>query len=427
MIGCQVYLWGTLVGALTLMDDESTASFNYDSSFLKSQIALSPIWMPLSERIYSFPELPYASFHGLPGIFADSLPDKYGNAVIDAWCAANGRDPKSFTPIERLSYIGKRGMGALEYVPVTSGRKSQNDPLKIDELTQFAAKILNERSSWSLAKSDDQMNELFQISSSAGGARAKALIALNEATGEIRSGQAKQPAGFHYYLIKFDGLTNNRDKEGPDPLHYTLIEYVYYLLAKHCGIQMTPCQIKEENGHYHFLTKRFDRDDDGNKIMMASLAGLDHADFNNPGSYSYEQGAQVLDQLGDAIDKEEYFRRMVFNVVFSNQDDHVKNISFLMDRRGKWRLAPDYDVTFAYNPQGPYTSAHQMRIQGKRSGIALEDVVSSGKAMGLATQTVNRLIHQVLETVPLWRIEAEKVGISSTTIQEVESHFVLLK
>ena len=427
MIGCQVYLWGTLVGALTLMGDAQAASFNYEPSFLKSQISLSPIHLPLSERIYSFPELPFSSFHGLPGIFADSLPDKYGNAVIDAWCAANGRDPSSFTPLERLCYVGKRGMGALEYVPVISGRASRNDPLALDELTQFAAKILDERSTWSIAENSGQMNELFQVSASAGGARAKALIALNETTGEIRSGQVKQQPGFHYYLIKFDGLSNNKDKEGPDPLHYTLIEYVYSLLAKRCGIKMSECQIKEEQGHYHFLTRRFDRDDEGNKIMMASLAGLDHADFNDPGSYSYEQGAQVLDQLGAAIDKEEYFRRMVFNVVFCNQDDHVKNISFLMDRAGHWRLAPAYDVTFAYNPHGLYTSMHQMRIQDKRSGITLADVQSSGKAMGLATPTINRVIHQVLSVIPFWRIEAKKFGIAPTTIQDIESHFVLLK
>lgn len=427
MIGCQVYLWGTLVGALVLNKGEQAASFNYEPSFLKSQISLSPIHMPLSERVYSFPELPFSSFHGLPGLLADSLPDKYGNAVIDAWCAAQGKDPSSFTPIERLCYVGRRGMGALEYVPVIGGKASRNDPLVLDELTQFAAKILDERSSWSLHKSNNQMNELFQISSSAGGARAKALIALNETTGEIRSGQVKQQPGFHYYLIKFDGLSNNKDKEGPDPLHYPLIEYVYSLLAKRSGITMSECRIKEEGGHYHFLTKRFDRDDDGNKIMMASLAGLDHADFNAPGSYSYEQGAQVLDELGAGIDKEEYFRRMVFNVVFRNQDDHVKNISFLMDRLGHWRLAPAYDLTFAYNPQGFYTAMHQMRIQGKRDDITRQDIETSGRAIGLAGQTIHRIMAQVLDAVPFWRIEATKMGISAPIVDAIESHFVLFK
>lgn len=427
MTGCKVYLWGTLIGALLLNEDGKTSSFNYDSSFLNSGISLSPLHMPLSDRVYSFPSLNFDSFHGLPGIFADSLPDKYGNAVIDAWCAKEGRSPNSFTPIERLCYVGRRGMGALEYVPTLSGRTISNELIELEELTKFAASILDKRSSFSLPKSSMQMSELFEISSSAGGARAKALIALNEKTGEIRSGQVRQNAGFSYYLVKFDGLSNNKDKEENDSLHYTLIEYVYYKMAKAAGITMEPCFVKKENGHFHFLTKRFDRTEDGNKIMMASLAGLDHCDFNLPGSYSYEQGAQVLDSLGDSIDKEEYFRRMVFNIVFRNQDDHVKNISFLMDRNGTWRLSPAYDLTFAYNPNGLYTSSHQMRINGKRDGITFDDVVASGRAMGLFGSVINRVIKEVVDAVPFWRKEALKEGIPQKVISMIEDQFLILK
>jgi serine/threonine-protein kinase HipA len=426
MISCEVYLWGSKVGTLAYVSD-GVASFNYDERFIGSGINLSPLKMPLKDIVFSFPDLPTESFHGLPGIFADSLPDKYGNAVIDSWCAKNGRDPQNFTPLERLCYVGKRGMGALEYVPSLGGGRKANDLLELEELTQFASSILAQRSSFALPSNPRQMDELFQVSSSAGGARAKALVAFNNETGEIRSGQVRQEKGFGYYLVKFDGVSHNKDKEGDDPIHHTLIEYVYYLLAKRANIDMHPCFIKEENGRFHFFAKRFDRTDDGEKIMMASLAGLTHSDFNVPGSYSYEQGAQVLRAIGASEDIEEYFRRMVFNVVFRNQDDHVKNISFLMDREGYWRLSPAYDLTFAYNPVGPYTSSHQMRINGKKDGIDLSDVTESGKSMGLSVAAIKRIVNEVVSVVPLWRLEAEKVGVPLGVIETIENQFVVLR
>lgn len=425
MIGCHVNLWGSRIGTLTLGVDGKTSLFAYDRDFLTSGIELSPLQMPLADRVYQFPLLPYGSFHGLPGIFADSLPDSYGNKVIDAYCVAHGRNPSSFTPLERLCYVGKHGMGALEYAPTIERTSKNEQPLLIEELTAFASSILKQRTEFSLPKGEHQLDSLFRLSSSAGGARAKALIAWNEQTGEIRSGQVFQGPGFGYYLIKFDAIGGNKDKEAEDPLHYPLIEYVYSRLALAAGIRMSPCRLLKDKGNFHFLTQRFDRDDQGGKIMMASLAGLAHCDFNSPGSYSYEQGALVMDSLGiPAIEKEDYFRRMVFNVVFRNQDDHVKNISFLMNRRGEWHLAPAYDLTFAYNPEGLFTAFHQMQIHGKIDKITREDVLASGKTMGLAKNKIERILSQVLSVVPLWVSEAEKWGISKKWSQEIDSQFI---
>ena len=427
MIGCRVSLWGTLIGTLVLNTDGKTASFNYDSRFLGSGIGLSPIHMPLLDRVYSFPLLPFEAFRGLPGIFADSLPDRYGNAVIDAWCEAHGKNSRDFSAIERLCYIGKRGMGAYEYSPALVGERTINEQLKLAELTDFAADILSKRSSFSLPKSPRQFEELFQVSSSAGGARAKALINFNEKTGEIRSGQTKPGPGFSSFLIKFDKLDSSKE-EDENRVHYTLIEYAYYRLALRSGIRMAPCRLLKEGDSSHFLSERFDRTADGGKILMSSLGGLDHADYNAPGAYSYERGARVMDLLGIPYsEKEEYFRRLVFNVVFCNQDDHVKNVSFLMNKDGQWHLSPAYDLTFAYNPQGLYTSAHQMRINGKRDHIGRDDLVASALAMGLSARKAERIIDEVMAVVPFWRVEAEEVGIDKKTIEMIKSHFVLQK
>ena len=427
MIGCRVSLWGTPIGTLVLREDGKTASFNYDARFLGSEIGLSPIHMPLRDRIYSFPLLPFEAFRGLPGIFADSLPDRYGNAVIDAWCEAHGKNSQDFSAIERLCYIGKRGMGAYEYSPALVGEKTVNEQLRLDELTDFAAAILSKRSALSIPKNGRQIEELFQVSSSAGGARAKALINLNEKTGEIRSGQTSPDPGFSSFLIKFDKFDSS-NKEDKNRIHYTLIEYAYYRLAIHAGIRMAPCRLLKEGENSHFLAKRFDRTADGEKILMSSLGGLDHADFNAPGAYSYERGARVMDQLGiPASEKEEYFRRLVFNVVFCNQDDHVKNVSFLMNKDGRWHLSPAYDLTFAYNPEGLYTSAHQMRVNGKRDQIGREDLLASATAMELSTRKAKRIIDEVTAAVPFWRVEAKEAGLDEKTVKMIESHFTLRK
>jgi serine/threonine-protein kinase HipA len=426
MIVCQISLWGTPIGTLALTPEDRIARFNYDSSFLKSGIELSPVQMPLSSKIYSFPLLPYDSFHGLPGIFADALPDSYGNAVIDAWCASKGRDPKSFSAVERLCYVGKRAMGAFEFAPLIRGEQTLNERIQLEELSSFATRIAQERSALSLASNSEQMKALFQVSASAGGQRAKALIARNPDTGEIRSGQVPQEEHFVYELLKFDDFSPEDVQKKPR-LHYTLIEYVYSKLALACGIKMMPCSLISDHGRYHFLTERFDRTPKGEKIMMASLAGLAHADFASPGSYSYEEGAQLMDQLGlNSAEKEQYFRRLVFNVIFRNQDDHVKNIAFLMDREGRWSLAPAYDLTFAYNPEGFYTSSHQMRIASKRDNITKEDLEISGQSMGLSLRRIHEIIAKVVSVIPLWESEGKKAGISSETLEEIERFFIRL-
>jgi serine/threonine-protein kinase HipA len=372
--------------------------------------------MPLDSRLYRFPELSLKSFHGLPGLLADSLPDKFGNAIIDTWLATQGRSEGSLNAVERLCYIGTRGMGALEFKPAKQTGKSSSKPLHVGKLVDLASEILTHRSSLTTVfagrKDEQAVREILRVGTSAGGARAKALIAWNPKTNEVRSGQVSAEIGFEYWLMKFDGVRNNRDKELADPEGFGAIEYAYHNMAKDAGIVMMPCHLFEENGRRHFMTKRFDRNDDGGKKHMQSLAAMAHYDFNMAGAYGYEQAIRIMQELGLGRDEiEQQFRRLVFNIVARNQDDHVKNIAFLMDRKGNWSLSPAFDVSYSYNPSGDWTSAHQMTLNGKRDGFVMDDFEACGKLARLKQGQAKSILGEIQAVVGKWRDYADEVGV----------------
>ena len=412
----EVRLWGRRIAAVALEDGADVATFQYDPEFVGSGIEVSPIVMPLSTRIYSFPSLPRESFHGLPGLLADSLPDRFGNALIDAWLATQGRSPESFNAVERLCYVGRRGMGALEYAPATGPQWRRGKRLDVDALVKLASEVLARRNELSGYFTPDgshaALADLLRVGTSAGGARAKAVIAWNPRTNEVRSGQIDGLDGFEYWLLKFDGVSGNRDKDLEDPKGYTVIEYAYSRMARDAGIEMSECRLLEEGGRRHFMTRRFDRTPAGKKLHMQSLAALMHLDFNAARAHSYEQAFEAIRRLklpASAI--EQQFRRMVFNVVARNQDDHVKNIAFLMDPRGQWSLAPAFDVTYAYNPVGQWTSSHQMTINGKSDDFTVEDFRACGATAGLKRGQAERILDEVIAVVSRWPEYAEEVGV----------------
>ena len=428
MTTAEVMLWGTKIGTVAFDDNSGLGSFEYDPAFLTSGIEVSPIAMPLSRRVYTFPELARQSFHGLPGLLSDSLPDKFGNAVIDAWLRSRGRSPESFNPVERLCYTGSRGMGALEYVPARGPSATESERIEIDKLVQLASQVLRSREKMHVSAGENAMQEIIKVGSSAGGARAKAVIAWNEHTGDIRSGQIEAGKGYDYWLMKFDGVSGNGDKEGEDAPQYTRIEYGYYLMASDAGIAMSDCRLYEEQGRFHFMTRRFDREaKTGGKLHMQSLGAIAHFDFNQPGVYSYEQAAQVMRRLRISdTEISQFYRRMVFNVLARNQDDHVKNISFLMDRKGIWRLAPAYDVTYAYNPDGMWTGTHQMSINGKRDQITRQDLMDAAKHMGIKQAEAEQAIAAVGESLTRWYDFADKANITDRTAHQIAAQFVKL-
>lgn len=418
---CEVYLWGTRIGVIYQDDALSAGRFEYDLEFQKSGIELSPFMMPLSNRIFSFPELARTdAFHGLPGLFADSLPDRFGNAVIEQWLINHGRAASSFSAVERLCYTGKRGMGALEYVPAT-GIASSYEDIDVNEMVSLASEILSNKEKAVLDKDKSGIAQLIEIGSSAGGARAKAVIAWNEKTGIVKSGQIDAGEGFDYWLIKFDGVNKNGDHGLVDKKQYSLIEYAYYLMATDLGIDMQECRIFSKDGLDHFMTKRFDRVN-GDKIHVQTLAAMRHYDYNQPGICSYESYADCARRLG--IGKEgikQIYKRMVFNVLSANCDDHVKNFSFLMDRQGRWSISPAYDLTFSYNPNNRWISEHQMKINNKTNSITDDDMITCGTGMGLSKEYCRETIEKARIVVDHWDKYAEKAGISERRTDEIRN------
>lgn len=420
--GAEIYLWGSKIGTVFQNDEHSIPQFNYDKSFAQSGIQISPIMMPLSTQVYSFPGLRDETFHGLPGLLSDSLPDKFGTRIMDSYLAKLGRSENSLTAVERLCYVGSRGMGALEFVP-QMGMGIPDQAIDIDELAKLADKILSERSDIKIKADEQAMEQLIKVGTSAGGARAKALIAWNEEKRDIRSGQIDAGDGYGYWLLKFGTVINNRDKDKEaDAMEYSKIEYAYSLMARDAGIVMSECRLLKSNEGMHFMTKRFDRElKSGRKIHMQSLGGLAHFDFNAPGAHSYEQAAGIVKQLNlPQSDMEQVFRRMVFNEVAKNYDDHVKNISFLMDRSGKWRLAPAYDMTFSYNPNSIWTSAHQMTINGKRENLTMNDLKACGKNMDLSERKIKKILQGVISIVRKWDEYAAYVGLREEHMEYIK-------
>lgn len=413
----EVKLWGRTIGAVSLDEGREVAAFEYDADFARSGIELSPLVMPLSERVYEFPALPRNTFHGLPGLLADSLPDTFGNTLIDAWLATQGRTPESFNAVERLCYTGSRGMGALEFAPVMGPKARKASRLEVDALVKLAGEVLEHRGDlqghFHGAGKEQALRDILSVGTSAGGARAKAVIAWSRATNEVRSGQIAAGEGFGYWLLKFDGVTGNKDKELEDPKGYGAIEYAYHLMAKAAGITMSECRLLEENGRRHFMTRRFDRLAGGAKLHMQSLCALAHFDFNQAGAYSYEQALLTFRQLELPMAAvEEQFRRMVFNIVARNQDDHVKNIAFLMNQQGEWSLAPAFDVTYNYNPSGTWTAKHQMTLNAKRDGFVLADFEACAKAALMKRGRAATIIHEVQTAVKRWPEFAAEVKLS---------------
>ena len=403
----EVQLWGRTIGAVSLEEGREVAAFQYDPAFARSGIELSPLEMPLHQQVYEFPTLSRSTFHGLPGLLADSLPDKFGNSLIDAWLATQGRTPESFQAVERLCYTGARGMGALEFAPVQGPKSRTSSKIEIDALVRLASEVLTHRGDvrghFHEAGKEKALRDILQVGTSAGGARAKAVIAWNRATNEVRSGQITAGEGFDYWLLKFDGVAGNKDKELEDPKGYGAIEYAYYLMAKAAGISMSECRLLEENGRRHFMTRRFDRLAGGAKLHMQSLCALAHFDFNQPGAYAYEQALLTIRQLKlPMAEVEQQFRRMVFNIVARNQDDHVKNIAFLMNRQGEWSLAPAFDVTYSFNPTGLWTATHQMTLNGKRDGFVQEDFAACAKAAVMKRGRAATIIEEVRAAVQCW-------------------------
>lgn len=416
----EVYLWGTRVGIIHQDLEKTYASFEYDSDFLKSGIEISPIMMPLSNIVYEFPSLSGEPFLGMPGLVVDSLPDTFGNKVIEQWLASQGKSIRDFTAIDRLCYTGKRGMGALEYVPASSELSDINENINVSEMVKFASNVLNKRESITLnAQEALTYSQLVQVGSSAGGARAKALIAWNAKTNEIKSGQFNLDKDYDYWLMKFDNVLKNGDHGLEDVPEYTLIEYAYYKMALDAGIQMNECRIYSNNGENHFMTKRFDRVD-GKKIHMQSLGAMAHISYKEPRICSYEMAAGYMrDMKLPMIDIEQFYSRMVFNCVAVNQDDHVKNISFLMDKSGKWRLSPAYDVTYSYDITNKWLSAHQMTVNGKKREIHLSDLLEVGKKMGIKRKKCMDIISKVSLVVSNFEKYADEVNIREKTYIEI--------
>ncbi|HEX9614071.1 MAG TPA: type II toxin-antitoxin system HipA family toxin, partial [Bacteroidota bacterium] len=369
--------------------------------------------------IFTYQTLNNETFLTLPGVLADSLPDRFGNALIDAWLAQSGRSKADFTPVERLCYVGSRGMGALEFKPSIVPQARQSVPIEVARLTELAQKILDERENLNVSFKDrEAVNTIFRIGTSAGGARPKALIAWNRKTNEVRSGQVPPPEGFEPWILKFDGV---KDEPIGDSQGYGRIEYAYNKMALDAGITMMECRLFEEGGRAHFMTRRFDRSDDNQKLHMQSLCGLAHLDYRLAGSYGYEQAFSIIAQLNlghPAL--AEMFRRMVFNVVSRNQDDHTRNIAFLMDQNGPWRLSPAFDMIWAYNPSGTWTNQHQMSIQGKRDNFKRSDLLEVGKQFGI--KDANSIVDKIVGVVERWptyaadaRVPRERIDMIGST------------
>ncbi|MGE4426877.1 MAG: type II toxin-antitoxin system HipA family toxin [Solirubrobacteraceae bacterium] len=407
-----VKLWGREIGAVSVDGPTDVPVFQYTPEFARSGIQPAPFRMPLRSVPYAFPALTRVdAFNGLPGLLADSLPDRWGQTLVGAWLRAQGRSEDGFDVVERLCYTGTRGMGALEFEPaVTSHGPTGDADLRVDLLVELANEALSARERF--VPDEEEMRAILAIGTSAGGARPKAVIAFDERTGRVRSGQAQAPEGFTHWLLKFDGVAAGGDHGLRDPQGWGAMEFAYWHMARAAGIEMTDCRLLEEHGRRHFMTRRFDRTDDGGKRHVQTIAALEHVDYDQPGVYGYEQALVLLRGLGlHAVDAEQLFRRMVFNVVARNQDDHVKNTAFLMGRDGVWCLAPAYDLTWSYKPGNRWLQAHQMTINGKRDDFTVDDLRTVARVAGLRRGRSDRVLREIVDVVAEWPTIADDVGV----------------
>lgn len=424
-----VKIWGKLVGVVRWLPERNLASFQYDKSFLSNNWDLSPLKMPINNgtRVYSFPELlkekdsEYDTFKGLPGLLADSLPDKYGNKLIDLWLAQNGRPTGSMNPVEKLCFIGSRGMGALEFEPAQIKTGKNTFPIEISGLIDIAKKILSDRETFATNFNKDErraMQEIIKVGTSAGGARPKVLIAYNTKTGELLSGQTSVPKGFEHWLLKLDEVS---DEQFGESKGWGRIEYAYYLMAKECRIEMTECKLLEENKRAHFMTKRFDREGHNTRHHIQTLCGIQHFDYNDMHGYSYEQVFQTMRQLKLKYpEAEQMFRRMVFNVLATNYDDHTKNFSFILKKDGQWGLSPAYDVCYSYNPTNQWLLRQTLSINGKRNNITQSDLMTIAKANNI--KKGETIISEINNVVKNWGDFAGSAKVRDDKINEIKSN-----
>lgn len=424
----DVKLWGRLVGSLVWDATTGMAVFEYDSAFRRNGIELAPLTMPLSlgNRPFSFPTNRTECFKGLPGLIADALPDKFGNQIITEWFTRQGLPVGEITPLERLCYVGQRAMGALEFEPSkSSALLNESTEIYIDELTRLAEDIFTKREAFQerMFQEDKTILDILRVGTSAGGAKPKAIIAYNEQTNEVRSGQVKAPDGFGYWLLKFDGVTySEHDSITENPKGIGNVEYAYYKMAQACGIEMAECRLLTENSNHHFMTRRFDRTDSGNKIHMQTVAGLAHLDRDQ--RHSYEEVFGIIRKMNLPMEASlQLFRRMVFNVVARNNDDHTKNFSFLMDQQGRWKLAPAYDICYSYKPGGRWIGQHQLSLNGKQDGFTRLDLSTVGERMGI--RRCGEIIDEVTHAVSKWRSIAQDCGVRESHINEIEKNLLL--
>lgn len=421
-----VKIWGQTAGAVAWDEKSGITSFEYDSAFKKLGWELSPLKMAVTpeQKIYSFPELRkerdsgYDTFKGLPGLLADMLPDRYGSELINLWLAQQGRAENSMNPVEMLCFIGERGMGALEFEPAMQKQSINTFAIDMDSLVEIASKMLSRKEAFvtNLKSGEEKaMREILKIGTSAGGARPKAVIAYNEKTGEVRSGQTKAPEGFEHWLLKLDGVS---EVQLGATHGYGRVEYAYYLMAVDCGIKMMPCRLLEENGRAHFMTKRFDREGNRTKHHIQTFCALKHFDYNRINSYSYEQLFQTMRELKlTYAEAEQMFRRMVFNVIARNCDDHTKNFSFILKQDSRWQLAPAYDICHAYRPGSEWVSHHALSINGKRDNITREDLIEIGRS--IRNKKAGETIDAIYEKVRQWDFYATKAGVDKEKRQEI--------
>ena len=416
----EVLAWGDRVGAVALDPGLGFYVFEYSPEWSDRRIELAPLTMPSTGGPYVFPQLPEATFHRLPALLADSLPDDFGNALIDAWLAQQGIRRQDITPLDRLAYMASRAMGALEFKPSRGPRQRKASAVELGDLVEGARAMLGGQFAGD-RETEAAIQSLIQVGTSAGGARAKAVIAWNRDTGEIRSGQLPTDPGFEYWLIKLDGI--GRDAELGAGGSYGRVEYAYHLMAKAAGVDMMECALLEENGRAHFMTRRFDRDEVGGKLHTLTLCALSHLDFRQRGTHDYSQYFQAIDalELGPNA-REQAFRRMVFNVLAHNCDDHTKNFSFVLDRSGKeWALSPAYDVTYAYNPNGEWTYQHLMSVNGVFRDIRRTDMLAV--ADRFMVPRAGKVISEVENAVEHWPEFAAEAGLGEAQLQGMRQTF----
>ncbi|MCL2510767.1 MAG: type II toxin-antitoxin system HipA family toxin [Bacteroidales bacterium] len=423
----NIKLWGQDVAAVAWNAEKGYATMEFYDTFAKTGWDIAPLQMPLNdilrgERIFSFPTNRGKTFNGLPALLADSLPDDYGNSVIDEWFASKNM-LVDISPLDRLCYIGKRGMGALEFEPANNDNQlNESAILEMAELTALAKEVLNKRTAFqaNLRNNNKAIYDILRIGTSAGGAKPKAIIAYNETTGEVRSGQTQAPDGFSYWLLKFDGLKTEKLKD--NPLGIGKIEYAYYKMATDCGIKMTECSVLKDERKAHFMTKRFDRAENGEKLHAQTFCAI--GNFDRDERYSYEQIFQTMRQLNLPYhDMEQMYRRMIFNVVARNHDDHTKNHSFLMDKSGKWSLAPAYDLCYSYSPSGKWTSQHQLSLNGKRDGFTMQDLLQVAEKQSI--KNAKEIIEQTLDIVSQWNKYAQKNKVKTAFANIIHDNLIL--